>query len=737
MNKTAMTISRLLLLLMLVPVFPEPASALTYDEGLKKARQQVQAGEYRTAERTLELLSKRFPGNPEIESAIGRIRLWQNDYKGAARFFRKALTRREDTSVRAELIKADAMLQLNEADRFISNGDNAAAKKNLEQLFLQNRLAYESGHRLGQLYLRTGQPAQAREVYLRLVRAYPSEADFAVLAAQAAADSGDGETALKELSAMPRPWQERSDVLMLKVRLLTGNGNLEEASKLLETSPQAAASPDLAAAKLRLGTLLILRQADSLNSSGRSGDAEVLLRPLWDVGTARYEAGIRLGRIYLARPDYEKAGSIYRSLSSEYPDEPDFKRQLVDVLAAKGETDQALEILNRLPADPDREARRGMLLFRKGSLTEAAQALRSSLAGQESPEARKKLAEIETALLLKRADALAKEGDAGGAAAIWQELESSGRDTYTAGYRLGAAALSRRDYSDARRRFAVLSSRFPHDRDFRYLHIESLILNKEEQEAGRIIESLSTEDAARLAGDRPDLLYRIRRNNFRLMAGEYRYSGKLPSEQNLAATVTQKIGRVTGVISGSRINRFGLTDHQVGLELHAGLGELAGRSGYLAATFSPDPSFSSRYTIGGEYSQPLGVVDASFGFFRMSFSKSDAHILIPGITAYPAENVSLSERVYYVADSGALTALTTLSWEPDHRFRSSLSIGLGNAAERITSTEDTTRYFTFTGRLSGEYRLTPATSLGGEFGYEYRQGLYSRTGASLFARYWW
>lgn len=737
MSKAGAVISTLMIILLLTSINPQASHArFSYSEGLKKARQQAEAGEYAAAELTLKRLAQRYPANPEIEAAIGRIRYWQRDYKESARFLRKSLARKEDPSVRDLLARVEAEQSIAEADRFSSRGDTAAAIAILEGLFRHNRLAYESGSRLGQLYVRTAQPDKARDVYLHLTKAYPAEADFALLAAKAAADSGATALALKELTAMPKGWQERNDVILLKARLLTAAGRINDAAALMDNSPQTAVTPALSAARSRMASLARLQEADALMAAGRHAEAAKLLEPLWLERSARYEAGTRLGRVYFAVADYEHAYETYEALAAEYPQEADFKRLAIEALAARGETVKALELLGALPASAETEALRGRLLYRQGNPAEAVKAFKASLAVAESVEVRNELNKAETAFLLSNADRLASGGDKAGAIDIWRNLDETGRDTYIAGYRLGMAAISRRDYPEACRLFARLSSRYPGEEGFRHLYLESLILNKEVAAAKQLIDDFSAAERKRLADVRPDLLYRLRRNNFRLYGGEYQYSRGVPTEQTYGFTMTQKNGQVTGVLSANRSTRFGLSDTQIGLELHSVLGR-HNRSGYLAATFSPDPSFSSRYSIGGEYSQPVGGIESSIALFRLSFRTKDAHILIPGITVYPAETFSLNERIYFVIDTGAMTSLTTLGWEPDHRFRSSLAIGLGNAAERLSSSQDTSRYFTFTSRLSGEYRLTPAISVGSDLVHERRQGFYTRNGATLFARYWW
>lgn len=738
MKSNRTLIAQCIIATLLTVLGPESVSARPdYSKGLEKARTQAAAGDYAAAEKTLLRLRAAYQKSPEILTALGRIRLWQRDYVGACRLFRQSLNCKEDNSVRQELLQAEALQNIALADRMLADRDSFGAEKILRELFSQNVLPYESGRRLAQLYVREMQPDKARTLLAGLRRSYPAEADFAILAVQAAADSGDNAGALAELNSLPPAWQKRSDAQDLKIHILTTMGRSEEAFQLLDSTTQTELKQERADRQSVQKTASILRLADTLAASGKHAEAARLLRPLWEQTANRYEAGIRLGRCYLALHDYDQAHGVYSTLAAIYPAERDFSRLAVQALAAKGENARALAQLDHLPSDPATEALRGRLLYRMGDLNGAQRAFRASLAGQESPEVRKELVAAETAALLARADNLARDGDVSGAARIWHELESSGRDTYIAGYRLAMADFGQRNYEAASRRFAQLALRYPHDSGFRHLYIESLILNGEEQAARQTIEALTPSELINLSKERPDLLYRVRRNHLRLAGGLYGYSGNRPTEENLSVTLSQRLGPITAVLSGNRIRRFGLTDSQGGIEVHATLGKKTGRYGYLAATISPDANFLPRYTIGGELYQGWRGMEVSLGLFRQSFRNSDAHILIMGMTLYPADTLSVNERLFLVLDSGAFTSLTTFNWEPDHRFRGSYSFGIGTAAESFTSSEDTTRYFTLTNRITTEYRLTPAISVGGEFVHEYRDGLYTKVGGILFARYWW
>lgn len=344
---------------------------------------------------------------------------------------------------------------------------------------------------------------------------------------------------------------------------------------------------------------------------------------------------------------------------------------------------------------------------------------------------------------LNRAGRLAAAGDYSAAELTLRQLAESFPDNPEILASLGRIRLWQKDYAGAVLFFSqslavkndpsVLQELVKTEISF----IENLIQNGKELEAQKLFAALTPAEQAALAKERPDLPFRLRRNSLKLEGGVFAFSGNFPDERDLAVTLTQRIGPVTGVLSGSQVRRFGLTDTQAGLELHSALGTRPARSGYLAATFSPDASFLPRYTVGGEYYQGWHGIEVSMGFSRLSFRDSAANILIPGGTLYPIETISLNERLFLVPDTGAVTALTTVGWKPDYRFSGAYAIGIGSAAERFTSSQDLTRYFTITNRVTGEYRITPAISFGGELSHEYRRGLYTQAGATLFGRYWW
>ncbi|OGU12998.1 MAG: hypothetical protein A2075_06975 [Geobacteraceae bacterium GWC2_58_44] len=734
-----MKIQRLFLITALLLLFAAPLSAATpgsYDREMGKIQVLSRAGRYEEAERLLVALARRYPRNPEILAFQGRLSLWQKDYADAARLLRWSLALKENSELRRELVRVESLVTLARADRLQASGDKAAAIALLEGPFRRKLLLDETGRRLGLLYLETGKPGKAHDVFAVLRKSFPRDADYAILSVRALTEQGAPRKALAELSALPPAWQSRSDAAQLKARILAGAGDLP-ASGAAVAAVEVGRDTTVIQQRQRLAG--ILQGADRAIGAGRDREAERLLLPEFDKPEGRYQAGLRLGRIYLAEKDYPRAAAIYRTLRDAYPKERDFARLHLEALAAGGSTAEALQELERQPRPLDASllALRGRLLYREGRLEEATESFRKALEGNPDPGLRDELARAETARVLQIAARLAEQGDPKGAENIWEGLYRSKRESYESGRNLAKAALARRDYRRARELFDELAARYPAEQDFRYQTIEARVLEGDLPGAGRIMDQLAPDAARRLKSERPDLYYRVHRNNLRVTAGYYDYSEGRSAELSSGATLTRRVGAYTGVLAAGVVRRFGLTDTQAGLELYRGLGERSARSGYLAFSFSPDAQFLPRYTAGGEFTQGLQDVDLSLGLFRLAFRESAAHLVIPGITWHLPRGFAVGERLYFVADTGAVTGLTTLSWEPDHRFKGAYSLGVGNGTERISAQEDVRRIFTLSNRLSAEYRMDVAFSVGLELSHEHRQSLYDRRGALLFGRYWW
>ncbi|MER3424555.1 MAG: hypothetical protein C4293_16380, partial [Nitrospiraceae bacterium] len=165
---------------------------------------------------------------------------------------------------------------------------------------------------------------------------------------------------------------------------------------------------------------------------------------------------------------------------------------------------------------------------------------------------------------------------------------------------------------------------------------------------------------------------------------------------------------------------------------------------YVAASAAVNPHFVPNWTLGGELFQGLGVIhkmlsflEPSFGYRRMAFASADVDLLIPGLTVYLPHNVWLTEKVFYVPDTGAITLSSQLTWRPTDRVQLFASGGFGTSGERITAVQDFTRVSSRI--IQGGITVPLSTRLSAETSiyYEDRGTLYIRRGGTFNLVFQW
>lgn len=420
-----------------------------------------------------------------------------------------------------------------------------------------------------------------------------------------------------------------------------------------------------------------------------------------------YDDGIASVKRHIAGNEFEKAEAVLKAMRLRYPGNREILGMLASVLFWQKKYDEALETYQSIPSY-----------------------------SADAPVVR----EIERVLSAKRLqeiDALLAAGETGKARRMLETLWESGKDPYEAGYRLGMLYIREREYGKALELFRKLRDLYPEDRGFAELFVESLILAGDIAEAKRALASLPSETQTALVAAREDLLFRVRREYVKITGSVVNYSGSYSTEQDLSVDIAKRVRELTLVFHGARIRRFGLYDSQAGLDIYSKLGERTKRWGYVSVRVSPDADFLPRLSVGAELYQGHKDFEFSLGYRRMQFKDASADIIIPGVTCYLPAGLSFNERVYYVPGSGSFSFLSTLHFEPHHRFRGFYSVGLGQTSERVGSLSDLKRAFSFSSRLGAEYRFVPSFSIGAEASYEYRKTFYSTSGITLFSRYWW
>ncbi len=232
------------------------------------------------------------------------------------------------------------------------------------------------------------------------------------------------------------------------------------------------------------------------------------------------------------------------------------------------------------------------------------------------------------------------------------------------------------------------------------------------------------------------------RDYFKVGYGEFSYSRGIQGERDILLEVSKSIGAQTLIARVEPISRFGFHDTVLSTEGYSPLWRRAW--GYLAAQGTINPDFSPKYSFAGEASQGLGLIhplltlfEASFGYRYLSYKTDDIHLLTPGLTLFLPFNLWLTEKLYYVPETGAITLSSRLTWRPTNRLQVFASGSFGTSGERIVATQDVTRVSSRT--IQGGIVLPVADRVSLEVtGYDEDRGaLYTRRGASFSIIYHW
>jgi len=222
----------------------------------------------------------------------------------------------------------------------------------------------------------------------------------------------------------------------------------------------------------------------------------------------------------------------------------------------------------------------------------------------------------------------------------------------------------------------------------------------------------------------------------------YTYSGQIADERDWLVEAAKPLGKQTLVARVEALNRFGLHDTPVSAELYSPLWSKAW--GYVGASGAVNPKFSPNWTAGTELFQGLGVIhaglsslEASMGYRHLSFASVDIDLLIPGLTIYLPYNFWLTEKVYYIPDTGAITLSSQLTWRPTDRLQMFVAGSFGTSGERILSVQDFTRVTTRIVQGGITFPVVSRLSADLSLYYEDRETLFIRRGGSANLIYHW
>ncbi len=224
--------------------------------------------------------------------------------------------------------------------------------------------------------------------------------------------------------------------------------------------------------------------------------------------------------------------------------------------------------------------------------------------------------------------------------------------------------------------------------------------------------------------------------------GHYSYTKNQPDERDLLFEIAKPIGDQTLVLRAEPINRFGFHDTPLSAELYSPLWKRAW--GYVAAQGTVNPNFAPNYSFVGEVAQGLGGLHASlapfevsFGYRRLNYKKDDIDLLMPGLTIFLPFNLWLTEKIYLIPNTGAVTLSSQLTWRPTDRVQFFASGSFGTSGERIVAAQDFTRVGSRTLQGGVTFPITERFSAEASGYYEDRGFLYVRRGGNLSVIYHW
>lgn len=715
------------------------SSAPDYSRGVKDAQAAIRSGDHRTAEHLLAKLSRRYPENPELLAMHGRVLLWMKRYDEALRILKKAYSRNRSAPLLAEVKQAESFRDIAAAEKLLTEGETAEGEALLNKVYQRGVGRYEAGILLARSTFERGAFREAATVLAELLAKYPKEKDLRPRYAQSLLNTGRERQALTYIDTLPEHELD-ADLLAIRGRILFRIGDAGEAVRSFSASLALRPDKDVAAEQEKAETARKLKKADQLLAAGDSPEAAAFLASLCDRQETRYEGCRQLAALSSRVGNHDRAAALYSQLAALYPSEPDFMLLHAQELVHLLKLNEAGAVLDAYPDQGNSTllSLRGGIAFYRGNNQEAASFYSRAVAGSKDPESIRRLNVVLTSGTIDTAGRHLAQKEYAEAEALLTNLYKNSSDQYSSGLMLGKTLLAQKKYREAAALYRELEQRYPKEPDLTALRVESHLSAREYREAATILRDTVPATRDYLAREREDLQYRSTDNWFKVLGGLYGQSGSSSTtESDLLLAVSQRVNQYSLSAWTGAMSKYSQTDTQIGLGVAGGKGEMSPFSWDVGFSVSPEARILPRTTAGVEVTRGFNGFEASLGFNRMDFRESSANIVIPGILWYiPSTALTLSERVYFVADTGGYSSLTTLYYEPDHRLRCYAGFGVGTAAERISVSQDYQRLRSVSARIGAEYRYTRQYSVGAETSFESR-GSYDRTGASLYMRYWW
>ncbi|HQY57174.1 MAG: tetratricopeptide repeat protein [Nitrospira sp.] len=666
------------------------ARVLSWHKHLDEARQEY------------ERILQEEPNHPEALTGLGDVLLWGGHPDQAMSYYERVVAATGDAEVAARLrtLKADSMAPTvagPTTPSSVSSSDQVAAMERGRRLELMRQyteaaVVYreelqrapendELRASLARTLSRQGAHAEATGLYREVLVRHPDDQDVRIALAQILAWQQEFAEARvlygQVLQADPTQMEARRGL----AEVAHWQGHRSEAVERYEALFAETHDPEIEA---QLKALKIELLADAKPAHPAEAEATVAAR---DTDAHAISSAMERATRFEIAKQYREAETVYREVLQQHPDNDEVRSALARVLSWQG------------------------------SHAEAATLYRDVLA--DHPE--------DQDIRLALAQVLSWQKQFDEAHGLYEEVLQADATRVEARRGLAEVAHWRGHRSEALNRYEALLAE-THDpaieQQLRAVKSELLVSPRAAVGQGLTGLRLPYRDYAKIG------------------YSHYSYTKNQPDERDVLFEIAKPWGNQTVVLRVEPMNRFGFHDTPVSAELYSPLWQRAW--GYIAAQGTINPNFSPNYSVVGEVAQGLGglhaslaPIELSFGYRRLNYKQDDIDLLMPGLTIFLPFNLWLTEKVYFIPNTGAITLASQLTWRPTDRVQLFASGSFGTSGERIVAAQDFTRVGSRTIQAGATFPLTERFSAEVSGYYEDRGFLYVRRGGSLNLIYHW
>ncbi|MCE7979277.1 MAG: tetratricopeptide repeat protein [Nitrospira sp. NTP1] len=696
------------------------------------------------------LLAK--PDHDEVRASVAKLLSWQGHWDEAAAGYRDLLTRHP--------LDHDFRVGLAQVLSWQKQYDQARAE--YERVLQDEPDHVEALTGLANVLLWSGHQEQAVPYYERVVAATGDAEVAAHLQALKAASASEGLSVRPSGTASPqgdeRVTSDFPEALERGRRLETMRQYADAVAVYREELQRAPANDEVRAALAR-----------TLSWQGAHSEATALYREVLARHPQDQEIRVALGQVLSWQQQFEEAGRLYREALQAEPTLVEAQRGLADLAYWQGHRAEAVQRYEALLAkthDPEIETQLKTIRseLRATAPLVAEQATPTPVVPESDVRAiaaaMEQATRFEVAKRYPEAEGVYRE-------ALRQHPDND--DIRTA---LARVLSWQGTHAEATTLYREVLARHPDDQDIRLALAQVLSWQKQFDEAERLYGEVVQADPGQIdarrglaevahwRGDRSEALQRYEallaethdpaleqqinavKSELLVSPRHYTYTKNQPDERDLLFELAKPLGNQTLVLRIEPINRFGFHDTPISAELYSPLWSRAW--GYIAGQATVNPHFSPNYSFVGEVAQGLGGLHAalapfevSFGYRRLNYKQDDIDLLMPGLTIFLPFNLWLTEKIYLIPNTGAVTLASQLTWRPSDRLQFFASGSFGTSGERIVAQQDFTRVGSRTIQAGVTFPINERFSVETSGYYEDRGFLYVRRGGNFNLIYHW